>query len=63
VVPVTAYGPLVVIDPIASGITFGFVSVTLCGAETDPTCTRPNAIEVGENVAAARIPVPLSATD
>jgi hypothetical protein len=61
-VPLTANGPLAVIDPIANDTTFGFVIVTILAADTDPTCTRPNASEVGENVAAARVPVPLSAT-
>jgi hypothetical protein len=42
---------------------FGFVIVTLLTADTDPTCTLPNASESGENVGFARIPVPSSVTD
>jgi len=52
-----------VIDAIANDSTFGFVIVTLFTADPDPTSTRPNASDVGENVAGARIPVPLSSTD
>ena len=38
---------------------FGFVIVTVLMADTDPTCTLPNANEAGENVGFARIPVPV----
>jgi len=42
---------------------FGFVIVTVLTADTDPTCTLPNASESGEKVGFARIPEPSSVTD
>jgi hypothetical protein len=60
---VTSNGSGAPIDETSKGSMFGLVIVTLLVAETDPTCTRPNASDVGENVGLARIPVPSSVTD
>ena len=63
VFPTTSNGAAVPIDTIFSGSVFGFVIVRLLAADTEPTCTLPNASESGENVGFARIPVPVSVAD
>jgi len=60
---ITLNGGDVLIDKISSVKIFGLVMVTVFVADTDPTCTLLNAIESGENVGFASIPVPVSATD
>ena len=59
----TSNGGVAPIEMTSSGKIFGFVIVTVLIADTDPTFTLPNAIETGENVGFARMPVPESATD
>ena len=58
----TSNGAAAPIDTIFSDSMFGFVIVTVLVADTEPTCTLPNARESGENVGFARIPVPVSVT-
>src|SRR5271156_6797154 len=59
----TSNGAAAPIDVISKGKMFGFVIVTLLVADTNPTCTLPNAKESGETVGFARIPVPLRVVD
>jgi hypothetical protein len=45
---ITVNGAGELIEKIFSATMFGFVIVTLLAAETDPNCTLPNPIEIGE---------------
>ena len=60
---ITSNEGVALIEETSSAKMLGLVMVTVLAADTDPTCTLPNAIESGENVGFASIPVPVSATD